>query len=274
MMLNFIHWNINPEVFNIGGIGLRYYSLLFVSGLISGYIILKRIYKLENVQIEQLDKLAIFVFLGTLIGARFGHCLFYEPGYYLKHPLEIILPYEGTIGKDFKFTGYRGLASHGGAIGVLLAVYIYIRKYKQPLLWILDRLAIVVPLAGCCIRIGNFMNSEIVGSPSTLPWAIVFDRLDNIPRHPAQLYEAFSYLVIFFLLLFFYLKKKGNIKLGVLFGFFLIALFFMRFVLEFLKENQEGFESSMLLNMGQILSIPFIIIGFFLVFGSQLKHKG
>jgi prolipoprotein diacylglyceryl transferase len=266
MILSFIHWDINPEIFKIGGFALRYYSLLFVSGLIFGYLILKKIYIFENIPLVQLDKLAIYVFLGTIIGARLGHCLFYEPGYYLHHPWEIILPFHGTIGKNFEFTGYQGLASHGGAIGVFLAVYLYTRKYKQPLLWILDRLAIVAALAGCCIRLGNFMNSEIIGSATNFPWAIVFDRVDNIPRHPAQLYEALSYLLIFISLLSLYFKRNANIKQGFLFGIFLIALFSMRFIMEFLKENQEGFENGMWLNMGQLLSIPFILIGIFLLF--------
>lgn len=266
MTLNYIHWNIDPVIFNIGGLGIRYYSLLFVSGLILGYLILKEIYRLENISIEQLDKLALYVFLGTIIGARLGHCLFYEPGYYLKHQLEIILPFQGTIGKNFKFTGYQGLASHGGAIGIFLAVFLYVRKYKQSLLWVLDRLAIVVALSGCCIRLGNFMNSEIIGSPSTVPWAIIFDRVDNIPRHPAQLYEASSYLLIFGSLIILYFRKIKILKPGFLFGIFLITLFSVRFLLEFLKENQEGFENGMHLNMGQILSIPFILIGLVLVF--------
>jgi prolipoprotein diacylglyceryl transferase len=266
MISTFFHWDINPEIINTGGFALRYYSLFFVTGLISGYLILKKIYKLESVPVEKLDRLAIYVFLGTIIGARLGHCLFYEPVYYLKHPLEVILPFQGTIGKDFKLTGYQGLASHGGAIGVFLAVFLYSRKYKQPLLWVLDRLAIVVALAGCCIRLGNFMNSEIIGSASSVPWAIVFDRVDNIPRHPAQLYEALSYLIIFGSMFILYFRKKGKLKPGFLFGIFLIVLFSMRFLLEFLKENQEGFENGMLLNMGQLLSIPFILIGIAILF--------
>ena len=269
MLSNFIHWNLNPEIFNIEGFALRYYSLLFVSGLILGYLILRKIYRLEQIPIEKLDKLAIYVFVGTIVGARLGHCLFYEPDYYLKHPLDIILPFRGTPGIDFRFTGYQGLASHGGAIGVFLAVYLYARKYKQSLLWVFDRLVIVVALAGCCIRLGNFMNSEIIGSPSNLPWAIIFERVDNIPRHPAQLYEALSYLVIFGSLITLNFKKATSLKPGFMFGIFLIALFSMRFLLEFLKENQEGFENNMLLNMGQILSIPFIIAGILLIFRSK-----
>jgi prolipoprotein diacylglyceryl transferase len=269
MMLNFIHWDINPEIFRVGGFALRYYSVLFVSGIVIAYFMLKRICKIENVSIQQLDRLTLYVVIGTVLGARLGHCLFYEPGYYLKHPLEILLPFQGEIGKDFKFSGYQGLASHGGAIGVLLAVYIYSRKSKQPVLWVLDRMAIVVPLVGFFIRLGNFMNSEIIGSPSSVPWAVIFNRVDDIPRHPAQLYEAFSYLVIFGFLFIFYLQKKEKLPKGMLFGLFLVAVFTVRFMLEFLKENQVRFENDMVLNMGQLLSIPFIIAGIAFIIKSR-----
>ncbi|MCY1718797.1 prolipoprotein diacylglyceryl transferase [Prolixibacteraceae bacterium Z1-6] len=262
MLLSYINWNVDPEIVKLFGvISLRYYSLLFVSGLILGYYIVKQIYLKEKETVENLEKLAVFVFAGTIIGARLGHCLFYEPGYYLSHPLEMILPFKWIPGKSFEFTGYQGLASHGGAIGVLTALLLYCRKYKVKFLWVLDRLAIATPLTGAFIRFGNFMNSEIIGSPTNSEYGVVFNRVDLLPRHPAQLYEACSYLLIFGLLLWFYSKQIEKRKNGFIFGLFLVLLFAVRFLIEFFKINQANFEDGMLLNMGQLLSIPFVLSG-------------
>uniref|UniRef100_UPI003217A70A prolipoprotein diacylglyceryl transferase n=1 Tax=uncultured Draconibacterium sp. TaxID=1573823 RepID=UPI003217A70A len=266
MLLSYINWNVDPEMVRLfDAISIRYYSLLFVSGLIVGYYIVKQIYLKEKESVENLEKLAVFVFAGTVIGARLGHCLFYEPGYYLSHPLEMILPFKWAPGKSFEFTGYQGLASHGGAIGVLTAILIYCRKYKVKFLWVLDRLAIATPVTGAFIRIGNFMNSEIIGSPTNSDYGIVFNRVDLLPRHPAQLYEAFSYILIFVLLLWFYSSHKEKRKDGFIFGLFLVLLFTARFLIEFFKINQVNFEDGMLLNMGQLLSIPFVLTGFTLM---------
>ena len=265
----FVNWNVNPKIFRVGGFALRYYSLMFLAAFFFSYLILSKIYKRENVPIILLNKLLLYVFIGTLVGARLGHTLFYEFGYFKNHLLEIILPFRIQNGK-FEFTGYRGLASHGGAIGILLAVALYCKKYKQSFLWVIDRLVIVVALSGFFIRLGNLFNSEIIGRPADLPWAFVFERVDFIPRHPAQLYEAFCYLLIFFTLWIIYNRRGQQLKKGFLFGLFLILLFSVRFMIEFVKENQESFENRLLINMGQILSIPFILTGLYFVFKKSI----
>ena len=260
-----IRWNINPEIFHIGGFGLRYYSLMFVLAFIVSYYLLSRTFKKENIPQRLLDKLLVYVFIGTLAGARLGHTLFYEFGYYKNHLWEIILPFTFTNGQ-FEFTGYQGLASHGGALGILLAVALYCKKYKQSFLWVMDRLVIVVALSGFFIRVGNFFNSEIIGKPTGHLWGVIFERVDLIPRYPAQLFEAFSYLLIFGLLWLIYRTKRIHLHKGFLFGLFLILVFTARFLIEFVKENQEPFEASWPLNLGQILSLPFILAGLFFAF--------
>lgn len=267
-MTLYINWNIDPEIFKIGGFALRYYSLMFVMAFAGSYFILSKIYAKENVPVQLLSKLAIFVFVGTLIGARLGHTLFYEFEYFKNHLLEIILPFKITNGR-FELTGYQGLASHGGAIGIIIAVALYCRKYKQSFLWIMDRLGIVVALSGFFIRLGNLFNSEIIGKPTNVSWAFIFERVDFIPRHPAQLYESILYLVIFFILWLVYERKPHKYGSGFLFGCFLVMLFSVRFLIEFTKVNQEEFENTMAINMGQILSVPFIIIGIYLIIAKR-----
>lgn len=262
--LNAILWDIDPEMFSIGFFTLRYYTLCFLLAFIVSYILMLRFFKRENKSQELLDQLSIYIFIGTLLGARLGHCLFYEFDYYKDHPLEMILPYTYINGK-FTLTGFHGLASHGGAIGILVGLYLFCRKTKTNFIWLADRLVIVVAIAGAFVRLGNFFNSEIIGLPSDLPWAVIFARVDAIPRHPAQLYEAIAYVGIFILLWTIY-HKKGNLKPGLMFGIFLITLFGARFGLEFFKENQEAFEDGMQYNMGQLLSIPFVLVGLYLAF--------
>lgn len=260
-----ITWNINPEIFRIDGFALRYYSVMFVLAFYFSYLLLSKTYRSENVSIELLNRLSIFIFIGMLIGARLGHTLFYEFGYYKHHLLEIILPFRIDSNGKFEFTGYQGLASHGAAIGIIVAVVWYCRKYKQSILWIMDRLGVVVSLSAFFIRLGNLFNSEIIGKPTDVPWAFVFERVDMIPRHPAQLYEAILYLIIFSILWFLYRSKADKFKDGFLFGCFLVMLFTARFFVEFVKENQEAFENTMPINMGQILSLPFILGGVYLM---------
>lgn len=262
--LNYITWDIDPIIFTIGSYSLRYYTLCFLLAFISAYVVMLRIFKREGKPQELLDQLTIYIFLGTLIGARLGHCLFYEFDYYIKHPLEMILPVQFTE-NGIQITGFQGLASHGGALGILTALFLFSRKTKTDFLWITDRIVIVVALAGAFVRLGNFFNSEIIGRPTDVPWAVIFSRVDMQPRHPSQFYEAVCYILIFILLYRIYLTKQ-NLKPGYIFGIFLILLFGARFVIEFLKENQESFEDAMSYNMGQLLSIPFIILGTYFLF--------
>lgn len=359
-MLNFIIWNVKPQIINLGAFELRYYSLLFALAFVIGYILMMRMLKREGIDPVILEKMTIYVVLSTIIGARLGHTLFYEFGYYSKHPLEIILPWKGTIGKDFRFTGYQGLASHGAAVGILIGMYLFARKTKVSYLWTLDRLAILVALAAFMIRTGNLMNSEIYGkhtgnnsgfvfahdfnrvfsddktvtkiwyakrrrqsdiakdavpielnmefsrkvrdtaeisrfvnyelkkvlSPSYYDLDIMNPDAKNLdykiekqgrnlvlkaevfglPRYPTQIYEASAYLLIFLLLLWIYFRKGANLKHGFYIGLFMVLIFTARFFIEFIKADQETFEKTMPLNMGQLLSIPLIIAGLILVY--------
>ncbi len=262
MLLQFIHWNVSPEIFPGTWFPVRWYGLLFAGGFFFGYLILTKAFKHEikdqKEAINLLDKLAMYMVIATIIGARLGHVLFYEPGYYFSNPIEIIKIWSG------------GLASHGAAIGILLGLWLFSKTSGKTYFWTLDRIVIVVALAGMFIRLGNLINSEIYGKPTDLPWAFIFVRDDNIPRHPTQIYEALCYLAIFFILHRIYWKNNGNPKPGLIFGLFLVLLFSARFFIEFLKEPQVGFENSMALNMGQWLSIPFVIVGFVIIF---MKNK-
>lgn len=260
MILNSIVWNVDPEIFRIGGFAIRWYGLLFALGFVFGYIIIGRIFKKEKVPEKLLDTITTYMVVGTVVGARLGHCLFYEPEYYLSNPLKILKVWEG------------GLASHGAAIGILIALYFFSKKAKKTYLWTMDRVVIVVALAGFFIRMGNLLNSEIYGVATNLPWGFIFERWgETVPKHPTQIYEGLSYLLIFVLLYSIYLKKGIKLKDGYIFGLFLILLFSMRFLIEFIKEPQVGFEANMMLNMGQLLSIPFIIAGVVL-FARSLKN--
>jgi prolipoprotein diacylglyceryl transferase len=251
---------------------LGYYNFLFVGGIIICAYIIKKIFEKENIPESAYSTLFYYCLGGIVIGARLGHCLFYEPEYYLSHPLEMIFPCRIEDGK-IVFTGYRGLASHGGTIGLMVALFLYGRKNKNSIVKTLDYIAIVAPLGACCIRLGNLMNSEIIGKATTVPWAFVFERVDSVPRHPAQLYEAMAYLAFFILMLSLYYKQGKQRKDGFYFGLVLMLIFSFRFFVEFFKERQVDFESGMLLDMGQLLSIPFILAGcFFIVFYNNKKH--
>lgn len=259
--MNYILWNPDDTIIDLGFYALRWYSILFALGFVFSYLILKRQFKKEKVEEDKLERLTIYIVLATVIGARLGHCLFYDFDYYSQHILEIFLPF--TFEPSFEFIGYQGLASHGGALGILIALVLYSRKYKMNILWVADKLALVMPLAFGLIRLGNLMNSEILGSSATVPWAFVFLKVDDIPRHPAQLYEAIAYLLTFLLLTI--LNRRVSKPAGFLFGIFLIMVASARFILEFFKEDQAAFEEGMLLNMGQLLSLPFILLGLILV---------
>lgn len=260
-----LNWNVDPVIYWItDSFPLKYYGALFACGLLLGYYIVRNIYKKENLSVENLDSLLVYVIVGTILGARLGHVFFYEPEYFMQHPVEILLPIKETAGV-YKFVGYQGLASHGGSIGVLIALVLYCRKYHVKFLWLLDKMAVGVPVTGAFIRFGNFMNSEIYGKATNGNWGVVFQRVDMIPRHPTQLYEAFAYLLIFGILFKMYKSERIRNANGLIFGTFLTLLFLARFIIEFFKENQESFENNMLFNMGQLLSIPFIIIGIVLI---------
>ena len=274
MILNYINWNVDPEIINFFGISIRYYGLLFVAGLLLCIYILGWIFRMENIPQDHLEKLAIYGTIGILVGARFGHCLFYEPSYYLAHPLEIILPIQPQPGGGYKFSGYQGLASHGGVLGLLIALYFYSRKFKQSMIDTFDLIAVVAGLSFGFIRLGNFMNSEIIGIPTTKPWGVIFERVDNLPRHPAQLYEAISYFIIFTIMMILYKKMRDRLRNGFFFGLATVLFFTARFIIEFVKENQVGFENGMTFNMGQLLSLPYIVVGIgFIIYGLMKTRK-
>ncbi|HNR27469.1 MAG TPA: prolipoprotein diacylglyceryl transferase [Bacteroidales bacterium] len=266
MNLLAVYWDVDPVIFSIWKIDVRYYSLFFIIAFAIGYYIFKGFFKREGVPLKLLDPLLYTLILGTLVGARLGHCFFYQPDYYLANPIEILYVWEG------------GLASHGGAIALLLAMWWfarhYGRKYQFNFLWIMDRLGIATALAGFFIRMGNLMNSEIYGNETTLPWGFIFLRNGEVvPKHPTQLYEALSYLLLFVLLLYLYRKKLPRLKEGTLFGLFLLLLFAARFFIEYIKEPQVAFEETMALNMGQLLSIPFIFAGAILLLYSIMRGR-
>ena len=272
MLSLFINWDISPEIFNLGGISIRYYGLLFAVAFILGYKVEEKMLKSEGLPMAWLDKLWLYVAIATIVGARLGHCIFYDWAYYSQHPLEMILPVR--FSPEFKFTGYQGLASHGAAIGIIAGLWYYSRKVsKKSIFWILDRAVIPIALAGFFIRTGNLMNSEIVGLPTNMPWGFRFMNSDlpnpELPRHPAQLYEAICYLFSFFVLMYLYWRTNVKKKMGFIFGAFLILIFSARFIIEFVKEVQEPWEAGMALNMGQILSIPFILVGIFMLWYSK-----
>ncbi|CAM1367196.1 Prolipoprotein diacylglyceryl transferase [Tenacibaculum sediminilitoris] len=279
--MNFLSivWDWNPEIINLGGFGIRWYSLMFVAAFILGLRLMKKIYINDNISEEKLDPLFMYVFVSMLIGMRLGDVFFYSWDYYQNHLLEIILPFKKHEGSSalfglldgWKFTGFTGFASHGAAIAIPIAMYVYAKKHLQkPWLFILDRLGIMVALAGFFIRFGNFFNSEIYGKPTGSGFGVIFKRAgETVPRHPTQLYEAFSYLALFVALWYFYWKTDKKNQTGFLFGLFMVVLWSLRFVIEFLKEAQvDGREDWVFnsLNTGQVLSIPLVLIGFWLMF--------
>ena len=251
--MDYIVWSGNPNLLSIGGVTIRWYGLLFALAFWIGMNIVERIFIREGKRVEDVEYLFLYVMIGTIIGARLGHCLFYDPSYYLSNPLKIFAIWEG------------GLASHGGAIGVVSGIYLFCRKYNYSYIWLLDRMVMPSILAGALIRIGNFFNSEIVGTPTTMPWGIVFTRIDMLPRHPTQLYEAISYFVIFGISVLIYTKYYNKLKSGFLFGFYLVSIFGVRFMLEFVKTKQEAYNNDLWFTTGQFLSIPFILLGLYML---------
>lgn len=255
-------WDMDPAIFRLGPFEVRWYGLLFALGFFLGFQIMAQIYGKEQRDLNHLPELIIYLMLGTVIGARLGHVLFYQPGDYLAHPWEILMIWKG------------GLASHGGFAGVLIALYLYLKKHRDmSFIQLADRLAIPCLLAAAMIRIGNFFNSEILGTPSDLPWAVVFARIDEIPRHPAMLYEALAYFLVYSTLYVAYWKTTIIQFPGRVFGTSLASCFLARFMIEFVKENQVPSEEHMLLNMGQLLSVPFIVGGLYFIYASSRKYR-
>ncbi len=274
-----INWNVDPEIFSFGVLTVRWYGLLWALGIYATLLIVQKLYKHENHPEEWIDKQFMYVVIGTILGARLGHCFFYEwyelpqpitflgvkfnyfnP--YLKEPWNLVKVWEG------------GLASHGGAIGILVAMYLFSRNVTHKgVFWGLDRLVLGVAITGAMIRLGNLMNSEIYGGTTSLPWGFIFERNgETVPKHPTQIYEMIYCLVTFGVLWWLYWKKEAYKRTGLLLGVFLIGIFFSRFLLEFIKNDQEAFESHLFLNMGQILSLPLIVLGFYLIINNIIKE--
>lgn len=271
-----ILWNPDLVAFSIGSFSFRWYSLCWLLGLLAAYLIVKRLYKEQKIKPELFDPLFIYCFVGILIGSRLGHCLFYEPGYFLsswRHVVEMFLPIHFMADGSWKFTGYEGLASHGGTIGLIIALWLYVRHTKVNLWRVLDNVAIATPTTACLIRLGNLMNSEIIGKVTDVPWAFIFERVDMYPRHPGQLYEALAYAVFFFIGWYMYRKRPERVGTGFFFGLCITLIFTARFFIEFTKDIQESFEADMLLNMGQLLSIPFVIVGLLCMFNRPLMRR-
>ena len=267
-MLNnllYIVWNHNEVIFHIGSFGVRWYGMCWLMGLLLGYLLMKRLYKEQHIPDEKFDPLFFYIFISVLIGARLGHCLFYEPGYFLgswDHFVEMLIPMRHMADGSWKYIGYQGLASHGGVIGMIIAIFLYVKRYKINVWVVLDNMGICSGIAAMFIRLGNLMNSEIIGKVTDVPWAFIFVKEDQYPRHPGQLYEAIAYLIIFLLIIFIY-KKKGpkSVGTGLYFGLCLTLIFTFRFFIEYTKEIQVAFEAGLPMDMGQILSIPLILLG-------------
>ena len=259
--MEFFVWNADPVLFSLGPITVHWYGALFALAILSGLQVLKWCYVQEKMDVESLDNLLMYAVVGIVVGARLAHCLLYDPGYYLSNPLKILAIWEG------------GLASHGGGLGVIIAAYFYQKKYKMSFMWLLDRLAISTALFGFFVRTGNFMNSEIIGIQTDVPWAVIFSRIDNLPRHPAQLYEALSYLSIFAVLFLAYRLTKIKNYSGALLGSFLVLIFTARFAIEFVKIKQAAYSSELAFSTGQMLSIPFFLVGVALIIRAYLSRS-
>jgi phosphatidylglycerol---prolipoprotein diacylglyceryl transferase len=256
-LLHYITWDVSPTIFSIGAFEVRWYGLLFALGFVFGQRILTKIYVAEGRTEGDVDVITLYMIVGTVVGARLGHTLFYQPEYYLSNPIEILKIWEG------------GLASHGATIGILLALWLFSRKHQFDYMWVLDRIVIVVALGGALIRLGNLMNSEIFGRPTDLPWGFIFVRqseYSHVPRHPTQIYESLGVFLLFVLLYWLWKKYKSALPKGLLFGIFVTFLFLTRFLVEFIKEDQVAKEATMALNIGQLLSIPLILAGLVILF--------
>jgi phosphatidylglycerol:prolipoprotein diacylglycerol transferase len=259
--MEFFTWDVNPVLIEFFGLKIHWYGALFATAILAGLQVMKWIFQQEKVKLELLDSLLMYCVFGIIVGARLGHCLFYDPEFYLSNPMKILAIWEG------------GLASHGGGLGVIIAVYFFQRKYKVEYLWLLDRLAIATALFGFFVRFANFMNSEIIGIQTDVPWAVVFTRIDLFPRHPAQLYESLSYLSVFITLILLYRFSDIKKLTGALFGTFLCLIFTARFSIEFVKVKQAAYTGEAWISTGQALSIPFFVVGVVLLILAWKKSR-
>ena len=263
-LLSYIFWDPDDTLLRIGSFGIRYYSLCWLAGLAGAYFMVKWLYRDQQIKESLFEPLFLYCFISILVGARLGHCLFYDPAYYLSswdHFVEMLIPMRHLADGSWKFTGYEGLASHGGTLGLIIGLWLYCRNLKMNIWTVLDNIAIATPITACFIRLGNLMNSEIIGKVTDVPWAFIFTKVDQYPRHPGQLYEAIAYALFFFVGWFLYKKAKTRVGTGLFFGLCLTLIFTFRFFVEFTKDIQVDFEAGMPLDMGQLLSIPFVILG-------------
>lgn len=278
-ILSYITWNPDAEIFRIGGFAVRWYSMCWLVGLALAYFLVRKLYKEQKVKDGLFDPLFIYCFIGILLGARLGHCIFYEPEYWLsspQHVFEIFVPIRFMGDGSWKFTGYEGLASHGGTIGLTIALIVYwlrVRKHGLGIWQILDNIAIVTPITACFIRLGNLVNSEIIGKVTDVPWAFIFERVDMLPRHPGQLYEAIAYAIFFPIGWYLYRKHPERVGTGFFFGLCLTLIFTFRFFIEYTKDIQVAKEATMTLNIGQMLSIPFVLVGIYCMWRSFKKKS-
>ena len=263
-LLSYIFWNPDDTLLRLGSFGIRYYSLCWLTGLAGAYFMVKWLYRDQQIKESLFEPLFLYCFISILVGARLGHCLFYDPAYYLSswdHFVEMLIPMRHLADGSWKFTGYEGLASHGGTLGLIIGLWLYCRNLKMNIWTVLDNIAIATPITACFIRLGNLMNSEIIGKVTDVPWAFIFTKVDQYPRHPGQLYEAIAYALFFVVGWFLYKKAKARVGTGLFFGLCLTLIFTFRFFVEFTKDIQVDFEAGMPLDMGQLLSIPFVILG-------------
>jgi prolipoprotein diacylglyceryl transferase len=262
-VINFVHWNVTPEIFSLGSFAPRWYGVLFAAGFLIGYYIGEKMLKSENVSTKWIDSLFFYIIIATILGARLGHVFFYGWDYYSQHPGEILKVWHG------------GLASHGGAIGIFLALIVHSRLItKRTVFWTLDRIVVPTALVAAFIRTGNLMNSEIYGIETSLPWGFIFERNgETVPKHPTQIYEALVYLGTFVWLSYLYWKTSAKNRPGLITGIFFVLIFLSRFFIEIIKEDQEAFEATMSLNMGQWLSIPFVVGGFYLIYRALTRPE-
>ena len=275
-LFNYIVWNPNIIAFKAGPIAVHWYSLCWLIGLALAYTIVHRLYREQREKDEAFDPLFVYCFIGILAGARLGHCLFYQPDFFFsswKHFVEIFLPIDFLPQGGWRFVGYRGLASHGGTLGLMIALWLYVRRTRMNIWQVLDNIAIATPVTACCIRLGNLMNSEIIGKATDVPWAFIFQQVDPLPRHPGQLYEAIVYALLFFIGWRIYRRRPDRVGTGFFFGLCLTYIFTARFFIEYTKEVQEAFEASLPLDMGQLLSLPFVALGIVCMIGGKWMQK-